>query len=102
MRLIQSPAAYFYVYEEFSTCGCPVTMLANAQWRWQNVDSLYQPLPASMHVYRSNDSTDGKPNIAYYVSVDLKDKSLDITSQVGNGKRLTPSQYFEQEGNHCW
>jgi hypothetical protein len=73
-------------------------MLANAQWRWQNVDSLYQPLPASMHVYRSNDSTDGKPNIAYYVSVDLKDRSLDITSQVGNGKRLTPSQYFEQEG----
>jgi hypothetical protein len=69
-----------------------------AQWNWKNVDSLYQPLPSSVHIYMTRDSTEGKPNIAYYVSVDLKDKSLEITSQVGNGKRYTPSQYFEQEG----
>jgi exopolysaccharide biosynthesis protein len=68
-----------------------------AQLQWKQVDSLFQPLPSSVHVYRTNDSLDGKPNIAYYVSVDLKDKSLNITTQVGNGKRLTPSQYFEQE-----
>jgi hypothetical protein len=68
-----------------------------AQLQWKTVDSLFGPLPASMHVYRTNDSLDGKPNIAYYVSVDLKDKSLNITTQVGNGKRLTPSQYFDQE-----
>ncbi|MBV9986743.1 MAG: phosphodiester glycosidase family protein [Chitinophagaceae bacterium] len=70
----------------------------NAQWHWQNMDSAYQPLPASMHVYRTNDSTDGKPNIAYYVSVDLKDPHLDIVSGVGKGKRFTPSEYFEKEG----
>ncbi len=71
---------------------------SRAQIQWKKVDSLFQPLPASMHVYYTNDSLDGKPNIAYYVSVDLKDKKLDITTQVGNGKRYTPAQYYEQEG----
>jgi exopolysaccharide biosynthesis protein len=74
-----------------------VPFFSAAQLQWKQVDSLFQPLPASMHVYRTNDSLDGKPNIGYYVSVDLKDRSLNITTQVGNGKRLTPSQYFEQE-----
>ncbi len=69
----------------------------NAQWNWRNVDSLFQPLPASVHIYMTNDATEGKPNIAYYVSAELKDKSLNFTTQVGHGKRFTPSQYFEQE-----
>ncbi|MEK7199412.1 MAG: phosphodiester glycosidase family protein [Bacteroidota bacterium] len=74
-----------------------LSVMANAQWKWKNVDSLFQPLPAAMHVYITHDSTEGKPNIAYYVSVDLKDRSVEFTTQVGNGKRYTPAQYFEQE-----
>ena len=74
-----------------------VTNISFAQYHWKNVDSLYQPLPKGIHVYTTHDSIEGKPNIAYYVSADLKDKSLDFTTQVGNGKRLTPTQYFEQE-----
>ena len=69
-----------------------------AQLKWIQVDSLFQPLPASVHVYYTNDSLDGKPNIAYYVSAELNDKKLSFTTQVGNGKRYTPSQYYEQEG----
>ena len=69
-----------------------------AQTHWQNVDSLYSPLPPSVHVFYTNDSINGKPNIAYYVSAELKDKHLDFAAQVGNGKRFTPSQYFEKEG----
>lgn len=68
-----------------------------AQYNWQNVDSLYQPLPKGFHVFVTHDSIEGKPNIAFYVSADLKNKSLSFTTQVGNGKRLTPTQYFEQE-----
>lgn len=68
-----------------------------AQWNRKNADSLFQPLPASVHVYMTNDPTEGKPNIAYYVSAELKDKSLDFTTQTGNGKRYTPTRYFEQE-----
>lgn len=74
---------------------CSVTV--QAQWSWKNVDSLYQPLPDGVHVYMTSDATEGKPNIAYYVSADLFNRALQFTSQVGNGKRLTPSQYYAQE-----
>lgn len=71
--------------------------VGQAQWHWQNVDSIFQPLPSSMHVFVTHDSIEGKPNIAYYVSADLNDKAIDFTTQVGNGKRYTPAQYFERE-----
>ncbi len=67
-----------------------------AQLKWINVDSLFQPLPLSVHVYKTTDSLDGKPNIAYYVTVDLKDKKLDLSAAIGNGKRFTPAEYFKQ------
>ncbi len=68
-----------------------------AQRKWINVDSLYQPLPSTVHVYFSNDSLDGKPFIAYYVAATLADKQLNFTTQVGKGKRFTPNQYFAME-----
>lgn len=68
-----------------------------AQIKWINVDSLFQPLPSSVHVYKTTDFLDGKSNIAYYVSVDLNDKKLDLSTAVGNGKRYTPAAYFEQQ-----
>lgn len=73
-----------------------IKSFANAQVEWVNVDSLFQPLPASVHVYRTTDLLDGKPNIAYYVSVDLKDRQLDFTTATGEGRRYTPTQYFER------
>lgn len=72
-------------------------LVSQAQWKWTNVDSLYQPLPKGVHVYKTTDETEGKPNIAYYVSADLADRSLQFSTQTGNGKRPTPTQYFEQE-----
>ena len=66
-------------------------------WHWQNVDSAFGPLPPSMHVFRTADSLDGRPNIAYYVSASLEDKTLQFTAQVGYGKRLTPAEYYQQE-----
>lgn len=68
-----------------------------AQLRWQNVDSLYQPLPKSVHVYKTTDSMfDGKPNIAYYVIADLKDKHLLFDADTTYKRRLTPSQFYEK------
>jgi hypothetical protein len=69
----------------------------DVQWHWTAVDSAFGPLPPSMHVYRTEDSLQGRPSIAYYLSVPLKDKSLLFTTQVGYGKRLTPGQYYQQE-----
>ncbi len=70
-----------------------------AQQVWENMDAGFQPLPASMHVYRSTTTIDGKPNIAWYVSIDLKDRKLNLTTAIGNGERFTPSQYQEQLNN---
>lgn len=68
-----------------------------AQSSWKKVDSAFKPLPASMHVYKRTDSLDGHPFIAYYVSAQLKDKELQFSDQVGQGKRFTPSQYYQLE-----
>lgn len=73
------------------------SLVSQAQWQWKNVDSLYQPLPKGVHVYKTADVIEGKPNIAFYVSADLHEKSLQFATQTGNGKRLTPTQYYEQE-----
>lgn len=77
----------------------PVPFSLSGQIKWNNVDSLFQPLPTSVHVFYTNDSLDGKPNIAWYVLAELKDKSLDFTTRVGNGKRYTPSEYYTNEGH---
>src|SRR5882757_2104747 len=75
----------------FSARPCP------AQLHWQRMDSAYKPLPPSIHVYRSADSLEGFPSIAYYVSARLKDKEIQFTTTTGQGKRFTPDQYFQIE-----
>lgn len=68
-----------------------------AQLKWVNVDHQYQPLPPSVHVFYTADSIHGKPNHAYYVSADLKDKKLLFETQATDGKRSTPSQFYASE-----
>lgn len=70
---------------------------APAQLHWTKVDSAYGLLPSSLHVYRSADSLDGFPSIAYYCSARLKDKRLQFTTATGQGKRFTPDQYYQLE-----
>ena len=79
--------------------GALVTLIAPfcfGQLKWVNVDSLFQPLPASIHVYKTTDPLDGKPNIAYYLEADLKDKKLDFTVDTTFKRRLKPSQFYEK------
>ena len=64
---------------------------------WNNVDTGFGPLPGSVHVFRSRDSMEGKPFVAYYVSAQLKDKKLVFTDQVAEGKRFTPGQFYQLE-----
>ena len=68
-----------------------------AQLHWKNIDSIYSPLPTGTHVYFTNDSLDGKPNIAYYFIADLKNKHIDFATDTTFERRLTPSQYFERD-----
>jgi hypothetical protein len=69
---------------------------AIAQLRWTNVDTAYAPLPKGVHVFKSTDTLNGKPNIAFYVSIDAKNKSLQLLTDTGKGKRYTPTQFYEK------
>lgn len=86
--------AIMFTWKFILGCVVLIPSTAFAQIKWKNVDSLFQPLPKSVHVYFTNDSIDGKPNIAYYVEADLKDKGLEFTSDTTLQRRLTPAQYF--------
>ena len=67
-----------------------------AQIRWVNIDLFYQPLPSSIHIYKSSDTLDGKPNVMYYAIADLKDKNLIFTADTTKNRRLTPSEFFKK------
>lgn len=70
----------------------------SAQVKWVNMDTAFADLPASVHVYRTQDMLDGKPNIAWYVEADLKDRSLIFSADTTLNRRQTPSQFYER--NH--
>jgi exopolysaccharide biosynthesis protein len=69
---------------------------ASAQLKWTNVDSLYQPLPASVHIYFTDSHIDTASFRAYYLIADLKDKKLDFTVDTAHDRRLTPSIFYER------
>ncbi len=68
----------------------------SAQVNWINVSANYAPLPSSVQVFKTTDSLDGKPFIAFYVKAKLKDRKLDFTVDTTLGRRLTPSQFYEK------
>ena len=75
-----------------------ISITSFAQVKWINVDADYAPLPASVQVFKTTDSLDGKPFIAYYVKAKLKNKKLDFTTDTTLGRRLTPLQFYEKNG----
>src|SRR6187401_968946 len=68
----------------------------NAQLKWTNVDSLYQPLLPSVHVYFTNEPIDTAPFRAYYLIANLKDKKIDFTADTTLGRRFTPTQFYQR------
>lgn len=68
----------------------------NAQLRWINMDSAFDYLPSSVHVYKTTDSLDGKPNIAWYMEAEIGDKNLEFTTDTTLKRRLTPAQFYEK------
>jgi exopolysaccharide biosynthesis protein len=67
-----------------------------AQVKWINADSLFAPLPNNFHVYKTTDSLEGKPFVAYYAEAKLKDRRLNFTTDTTYKRRLTPRQFFEK------
>ena len=77
-------------------CACLFfnMLYCDAQLVWKNVDSLYQPLPKSVHVFYSDATLNGRLNRAFYVEADLNDRSLDFLSDTSSGRRLTPTGFY--------
>jgi hypothetical protein len=73
------------------------TSNAYGQVQWKDVSAEFGNLPLSLRVFRSSDSLNHRPFIGYYVIADLKDKSLEFTTQTGEGRRYTPSQFYLKE-----
>ncbi|MBN8667834.1 MAG: phosphodiester glycosidase family protein [Chitinophagales bacterium] len=69
---------------------------SNAQLQWQNVTDQYNPLPNSVQVYKTESLVDGKPNIAYYLIADLKDKQLQFKTDTTYKRRLTPGEFYQK------
>ncbi|MFI5133762.1 MAG: phosphodiester glycosidase family protein [Chitinophagales bacterium] len=69
----------------------------SAQLKWTNVDSLYQPLPKSVHIYFTNQPMDTGTFRAYYLEADLKDNKLDFTVDTTLNRRLTPQKFYERD-----
>lgn len=65
-----------------------------AQLKWTLVDSLYAPLPPSVHIYRTNDHLNGRPFKAYYVSADLSDRKITFSTDTC---RATPGVYYSKK-----
>jgi hypothetical protein len=65
--------------------------------KWENADGQYQPLPASVHIFRTTSPLDGKANIAYYLIADLKDRSVEFDVDTSKGRRLTPAQFYKRD-----
>ncbi len=72
--------------------------IAGAQVKWTRVTDMGY-LPKSIKVFKTTDSLNGRPFIAYYVEAKLNDRNLEFTTQTGRGNRFTPSQYFDKEEN---
>lgn len=67
-----------------------------SQLSWQNVDSLYQPLPNGAHVYFTNDKIDTGSFKAYYFIADVKNRDLNFTTDTSYKRRLTPFQFYQK------
>src|SRR5215203_1391501 len=71
-------------------------LVSSGQVKWQNVDSLYGPLPSSVHVYFTNSPIDSSPFRAYYLVADLKDRKIDFTTDTSRDRRLTPAAFYQK------
>jgi len=76
---------------------CSAACFSQSPLHWKNVDSLYGPLPGSVHVFYTETPVDTAAFRAFYVIADLKDKRLDFTTDTTYRRRLTPLQFYQRD-----
>ena len=68
----------------------------HAQLKWSISDSIQPTLLNNLTLYFTIDSLDGKPNKAYYIKANLKNKNLVFDVDTTLKRRLTPFAFFEK------
>lgn len=68
----------------------------SAQLNWQAANNDFGYLPKSINVFKTTDSLNGRPFVAYYIIAELRDKSIEFTTETGKGSRYTPVVYYTQ------
>ena len=71
-------------------------VLASAQLKWELADSLFPGMPSSVHIYRTNSTLNGRPNKAWYLEADLRDRNLVFDTDTSYKRRLTPAGFFKK------
>jgi Phosphodiester glycosidase len=67
-----------------------------AQQKWKNVDSEFSLSTQNFHLFKSTDSLDEKPFVAFYITANLKDKNLIFTTDTTYNRRFTPEQFYQK------
>lgn len=69
-----------------------------SQLRWVKATTEFDNLPASIRIFKTSDSLNGRPFKAWCAQIKLKDRNLAFTAQTGGGNSYTPSVYYSREG----
>jgi hypothetical protein len=67
-----------------------------AQLYWKRIDTFQTQLPQGLQLFYTNDSIDGKPNIAYYIEADLNNPNLVFDVDTTFNRRLTPQEFYKK------
>ena len=67
-----------------------------AQPTWVNVSTAFGQLPKGTNVYKTTDSLDGKPFVAYYAEINLNHKKRKLLVDTSDNRRLTPTQFYQK------
>lgn len=84
----------FFTHLSFIILFILYTSSCFAQLKWTRVDTGYGKLPQSVQVFKTTDTLKGRPFIAMYTVINLKDRRLELTTETGQGKRHTPTQFY--------
>lgn len=71
-----------------------IIIATQAQLHWKRIDTFETPLPTGLQLFYTNDSIEGKPNIAYYMEADLNNSDLIFDVDTTFNRRLTPSEFY--------
>lgn len=88
MRSITCSILFFFLF---------LGVTVHAQQKWVNVSSAFGQLPKGANVYKTTDSLDGKPFLAYYAEVNLNHKKRKLLVDTSSDRRLTPTQFYQKQ-----